>query len=151
MDFQQATEAATGAPGVVRVGDQEWLVDQPTSADFLALRAFVRARLKSPLSALVEKIRELPPELQAAAVKAAVELEASGSEVTADRVQMELSDPFVLGWWVWMLARKQQPGCVPEDFRTHLNGDNTHAILADLYHATRMESIDPNSPRGRRG
>jgi hypothetical protein len=148
MDFQQATEAATGAPGVVRIGFQEWLVDQPTPGDFLSLRSWIRARLKSPLAALAEKIRALPPELQAAAVKAAVELEASGSELTADRIQQELATPEGCAWWLWMLARKQQPGSTPKDFLPHLNEDNVHAVLADLYEATTMKAVDPNAPGG---
>jgi hypothetical protein len=151
MDFQQATEAATGAPGVVRVGDAEWLVDQPTPADFLALRAWVRARLKSPIAALAEKIRLLPPELQVAALHAAVELDASGSEVTADGIQQVLATPEGCAWWLWMLARKQQLWCAPKDFLPHLNGDNVHAVLADLYAASGMGGVEKNSDRGPSG
>jgi hypothetical protein len=151
VTHEEACEVATGAPGTIRLGNTVWLVSQPTAADLLALRSYVKARLPSPLEAVAQKVKGLPPEVQAAAVKAAVELEASGSEVTADRIQDELCRPEVAGWWLWMLARKEHPWAKPDDFRAHLDTDNVHAVLADLFAATRMEGVSPNSAPGPSG
>ena len=151
MTEQEAAEIATGAPGALRLGETTWLVSQPTPADHLALRSFVKARLPTPLEAVARKVKDLPPEVQAVAVKAAVELEASGSELTADRVQEELATPEVCGWWLWMLARKEQPWAKPADFRSQLTTDNVHAVLADLLAATSMRSVEKNSAPGANG
>jgi len=151
MTENEAAEIATGAPGALRLGETTWLVSQPTPADHLALRSFVKARLPTPLEAIVKKIKTLPPEVQAVAVKAAVELEASGSELTADRVQEELATPEVCGWWLWMLCRREQPWAKPDDFRSQLTPDNVYAVLADLLTATAMRAVEKNSAPGANG
>jgi hypothetical protein len=145
VDFEKASEAATGAGGVVRVGDMTLVVRQPAPADLLCLRSWVRARLKTPLQALAETLKDLPADMQEAAVRQAVALQASGSEATYDRTQEELATPEGCAWWLWHLSKDQHQGLTPETVRALVTPENVYAVLSDLLTASRMRDVAPNS------
>jgi hypothetical protein len=144
VDFEKASEAATGAGGVVRIGESAFLVRQPTPADLLCLRSWVKARLQTPLQAVARRLKDLPADVQEAAVRQAVALEASGSELTYDRVQEELATPEGCGFWLWHLAKDQHAGLTPENVRPLITRENVYAVLSDLLAAARMRDVSPN-------
>lgn len=150
MEKEQANEIATGAPGTVSLNGETYLVSQPTVATFMTVRQWIRKRLKSPLEAVAPHIKHLPPELQAEVIKHAVSRQESGSELTDDRLQAEISTPEGTAFLLWLLARPHHPETTPKTFLPHLTEDNVFGILADLLTATRLEDLEGNG-RGATG
>lgn len=148
MDQDMQNEVATGAPGTLPLGGKVWIVSQPSAQHFSMLRQWARKRLKKPLASVAREVEGLPIELQQAAIEAAVKLNESGSELTADRIQDELTTVEGCGWWLWVLTREHHPDATPATFRALMDEDTVHGVLADLRKATRLEDVDPNANGG---
>lgn len=142
MDYEQANEAVTGAPGPLALGGSTYLVSPPTDQDFTTLRVYLRERLANPLQAIAADLDTIPPQYREAAIKAAVELKAGGGVgVTAAHVEQELMKPDGCAFWAWLLIRKNHPSARLEDIKPLVTKDNVVDVLAGLYRATGMEAI----------
>lgn len=149
MDLRQANDLATGAPGTITLGEQVFLVAQPTDADFVTLRRHLRElflqRARTPLKAIMEDLKGLPPGVQQEVLKAAVAQQAGGgSEPTSEALQQLLFEPDGCRFWVWLLARKHQPLLKLEELLPLITPETVDDTLAQLLRASGFKDMDPN-------
>src|SRR5438105_5032681 len=105
MTSADKNELAAGAPGTVEIGGRVYLVSQPTDAMFLTVKGYVKQRVKTPLQAVAEDLKNLPPSLQVEALRAAAVVQAGGSALTAEAMQDVLLTPDGAAFLAWVHIR----------------------------------------------
>jgi hypothetical protein len=149
VDPKTADELAAGAPGTVTLGGKLWLISPPSDEVMLTLRQWVAQRMETPVEAIAKKVRNLPPELQEAAIREAVRSEAAGSDVTAERINRELATVEGASFWFWLLAREHQPDVdLEKDVRPLVTEANVFGVLIDLHRASSLARVAKNLPSG---
>lgn len=143
-----ANQLATGAPGTIKIGDQTYLVSQPSRADYMTLRKHLAGVLKrtkiAPLAAIAPELAGLPPEFQKMAIEAAVKIKESGREATNDNITELLMEPAGVAFWAWLLIRKNEPAVSLAEFEKAITVENVDAIAADLLAANGLSEAVPN-------
>ena len=151
MDQETANELVAGGSGLLQLGDRTFVVSPPTDADMATLAGELRrlAKLKavSPLAAVMEEFDRLPPAMREMAVKAAVGQGGKAqAEPTSDQMAAQLYDAEGIRFWVWWLARKEQPALTLKDLEPLVTPANVLEVLVRLQMATKLERLDPLSP-----
>lgn len=166
MDSQTANEQAAGAPGVVRLGDADYLCAPATDASLVAAYNFVRERLKSRRQTVAnlwatlppeqaKAIAALPAELRGEAVKSivAAEVERDREQDAAD-VILSLDGCRFIAWL--HLKPPLNPDLTRERLHTLITEDNYADVFLDLDRATGVTALiqrkagDQGNPSGRR-
>lgn len=142
MDNEKANTIAAGGPGVIRLGEQTYLVGQPDDRDFAAILAYVEEHAISPMQGVAEDLKYLPPHLHAVAIKAAVEVKAAGGvEMSEAFTQKHLMQPAGTTFLAWLLIRKEQPAVTREELAPLITTDNAIMVLGKLIQASGLEAI----------
>jgi hypothetical protein len=142
MLSDQANELAAGAPGVLPLGGTDYLVAPATDKTGILVRNWVKGRLKTPVQAVAEAVKHLPPAVRAEAMRAAVAQQAGGSEVTeeaAREILLSLDGCRFLAWT--HLKPPTNPGLTREQLDALITEDNYLDVFADLDRATGMGDL----------
>jgi hypothetical protein len=134
----EKNERAAGAPGPVTLGGRTYLASPPSDRHFGTLHNHLRRKLQTPFQAIADDLKGLPPHLQEAAVRAAVELKAGGgAAMTHQFVADQLQTPDGCAFFCWILIRDNHPDVELKTVRDAIP-DVEAAIrtLADLQAAT---------------
>jgi hypothetical protein len=154
METTAANQAATGAPGAIRIGGNLYLAAQPTKADFVALQSVLakvwKERNAKPLTAVAQELRDMPEELRAlvqgAAVARAVDRGTGNAAAESGDLANLLTDPECAAWWAFHLCRKANPDLTLAEVKAACaDPGQVNDLLADLLTATSMRAADPNS------
>lgn len=146
MESQERNEAVAGAKGTLVLGGQTYLVDQITDRHMATLTAYLRKRVKSPLEAVMESVKSLPPDLQKVAVAEAVKIQASGPPaITREFVEQQLLEPEPLSFLVWILIRGNHPDVRHNaEFTKTVETAGVEVVLTDLYTAAGLSKMQGN-------
>jgi hypothetical protein len=148
VDLNTANDLVTGAPGTITLGGRLFLVGQPTTQDFVALRRHLHSlavkKAKPPLAAIAEELSKLPAHLQSEAIKAAVAQQASGPQVTNEAITEQLYTPEGCAFWTWLLIYKNHKDVRFEEVKAWVSEENVNEVLASLLKASSLEAIAPN-------
>jgi hypothetical protein len=148
VDYDDANEQATGAPGPLTLGGRTFLVTAPSDETFAALRIYLKQRLRSPLAVIAEELDSLPPKYRQQFIDAAVKTKAGGgADLTSAYVEEQLLQPHGCAYLVWLLARPNTPGLTLEEVTPLVTPDNVTAVLSDLYAASGMETLGKDPGR----
>lgn len=130
----EKNEQTAGAAGLVTIADRNYLASPPTDQDFGTLHNHLRRKLKNPVAAIAEDLEGLPPHVQQAAIRAAVELKAGGgAAMTSEFVSQELAKPEGCALLAWLLIRKNHPEVTLEAIKAGIPDDQTAArVLSEL-------------------
>lgn len=111
-NLDRDNDAALAAPRSITLDGKRWYLSPLTKADFGRLREHVRdlakAETRSPLKALAEVYADLPPEMQAAAMREAVAQSGEKKpEPTREAVAEKVGSLDGVRYAFWLAARKQ--------------------------------------------
>ena len=157
MDSKTADEMAAGGPGIVTLGGTDYLCAPVDDKKFFAMRAYVKSKLKTPVQAVAEAVKDLPPALRAEALKAAVAQQAGGSEVTEEAAHDIILSRDGCRFIAWL---HMQPPLNPDLTREKLNElitDDTYLdVFGQLDDATGLSKLvkaegERGNRSGRRG
>ena len=142
MDTPTADDAAAGAPGVVLLGGKEYLCAPASAKTFVAARNYIRSKLKTPLAAVAEAFKDLPPSLRAEAIKAAVAQQAGGSEITDEAATDVMVSVAGCRFMAWLHMRPPlNPDLKRETLDSLITEDNYLDVLKQLDDATGVSQL----------
>ena len=148
MEPKAANQAATGAPGTIVLGEEIYLVSQPTKADFVTLRKRLAASFKAtkttPLASIAPELAGLSPDLQKLAIEAAVKLKDGQREPTAIALEELLMEPAGVAFWAWLSIRKNHPEVQLATLQAAITLENVDTVIAELVDAGGLRDADPN-------
>lgn len=135
MDKIDANEAVANANGTLVLQGQTFLLEPLNDQIFGTVTSFIRRRMKSPLESIMASLKDLPPELAKEAVKEATRLQATGVslEFSKEYLDDQFHDPKVLGFFVWVVARKAHPDTTAEQFAKMVEAEGCDKVLSELY------------------
>jgi hypothetical protein len=152
MTREESNEAVANAPGTIELGGRTYLVSQPTDQTFAALHKFLRERQQSPIQAVADDLKYLPPEYRRMAIDAAVALKAGGgSGVTEEFARQQLMEPHGCAYLLYLLIRPEQPDTTLETIRALVTPDNVMDLYAKLHPAAGLAGLDAGKANGRGG
>ena len=152
MDTLTANELIAGAPGIVRLGDTEYLAAPATDKTFIAARNYIKSKLKTPLEAVAAVVQNLPPAIRAEALKAAVAQQSGGAEITAEaatEVMMSLDGCRFLAWL--HMRPPANPELTREKLESLITEDNYLDVFSMLDEATGVTKLAARKGGGQEG
>lgn len=139
-----ANEAVSGGLGTIKIGDKTFLVDQVTDKIMGTLHNFIRTSMKSPLSAIANSLKDLPPEMQKFAISEAVKLQANGgAEGNAAFFKDCLLSIDGCGFLMWLLVKKNHPELSQKLCCELVKEASPEAVMADLGPACGLVAVAP--------
>lgn len=149
MDSATANDLAAGAPGVLTLGGTEYLVAPATDKTGILVRNYIKQKLRTPIQAVADSIKDLPAKLRAEVLKAAVAQQAGGSEVTEEAARDILLSVDGCRFLAWVhLKPPTNPGLDRKQLDTLITDDNYLDVFPELDRATGMIALAKDADAG---
>lgn len=157
MTQQEKNDAVCAPPRPLVLGERTLLLSPPTLSDTAGIAAEARRLLagQTPLGSLVNDpaFKLLPAACQVEAVREAAKVQVSGDGQNLSGMSLveELAKPELLGFAIWVLARKNHPGLTLEEIRPAITEDNSGALFVDFLEASGMLAMEKKTADGPSG
>ena len=132
---EELSEAAVSAPGIVSVGNHDFLVSKPTDADAFEIYWYAKQQATAafnPVKEVIESMRglDLPAEYRAELLQTAARLTAQHALGEED-ITAWLISPLGVAYRLWVLSRCNQPSSLRQCEQL-VNTDNYLVVFAQI-------------------
>lgn len=130
--------SAAGGPGWLMLADRMIVVRHPTPADWYAFRDYckslAREEAQTPIKAIADDVKDLPPDLRAEIIREAVaQSKGKGAvEPTEEAVKAKADSYEAITWFLAWLAKESQPDVTVEFVRLKVNRDELFEFQASM-------------------
>jgi hypothetical protein len=150
--------AAVGAPGLIMVKDESYLMSPLTPRDYVELSRYLKAQCEtqSPLAAISASLKDLPPEFQAEAIRAAVALHAgtakgAKTEPTREAIFAMSQELPGVRYQFWLSCRKNHPELTLAKAGELVDESNSDDVIATALEVNGQGKTDDPKANGRAG